>query len=181
MTQTSLVPSTHRIFTRVAPCAVAFLFTAAACDPGAEADDAEIEDEEIDGDTEEDDDGAFRGGEGIDQTDRSKLPVEAQAAMQAAEAAKRAPQFFLCPYYLSYEVIGFTELGDNTPEWFGAAAALFTANLPSWFATGGGGVGLLCGTTESAEPFMQARRFVPNVSSCVTSAPGQPAPWFVCS
>lgn len=172
MIHTSLVPSTHRIFTRVAPCAVAFLLTAAACDPGSEADDAAIEDEE-------EDDAAFRG-EGTDQTDRTSLPAEAQAAMQAAEAAKRAPQFFLCPYYLTYEVIGFTELGNTTPEWFGPAIALFTANLPSWFA-GGGGVVLVCGTTDSDEPFMATRRFVPNLSSCVTSAANQADPWFVCS
>lgn len=179
MNHASITPSQHRTFARVAACAAAFLFLSAACDPGSEVDDAELEDEE-DPDTSMDhDENVFRG-EGSDQTDRSNLPAEAQVAMQAAESAKAAPQFFLCPYYLSYEVIGFTELGNPTPEWFGAAAALFTANLPTW-SVGVGGIGLSCGTTESDEPFMQARRFVPNLSSCVTSTPGQPAPWFVCT
>ncbi len=168
--------------------AYALCLAPVACDPG-DGDDAELDDveERSSSSTEmEDHNGSsldpgavvFRG-EGTDGTDRYDLPAEAQAAMAAAEAAKAAPQFFLCPYYLSYEVIGFTELGNPTPEWFGAAAALFTTNTVSWSAANGG-VGLVCGTTESSEPFMTARRFVPNLTSCVTSG-NQTSPWFVCS
>jgi hypothetical protein len=200
MTHPLIAAPRHRTSVRAAFGAIAMLIAPVACDPEEGADDdAELDDDELSaavgndvhgdgqvarmearpainrvqpdaavGDVADPTDEAR--GEGT--VDRSSLPPAAQAAIAELETAKAAPQFFLCPEHLSDEVIGFTEPRPGI--------APFTANLPSWSADFGG-VTLVCGTNQVAEPSMAARRYVAGISSCVTSTPGQASAWFVCS
>jgi hypothetical protein len=142
------------------------------------------EDADLDADFSEDeffaeDEESAKGENSAGASDLLAMPPAAQAAMDAAEEARLAPQFFACPYYLTYDPTAFDEFGNSVNGWFGVALDLFVIDKPSWHVFGNS-LALVCGTTQSPHLFMSVRRNVQGVTSCVTSGIG-PHAWFVCT
>jgi hypothetical protein len=110
------------------------------------------------------------------------MPAEAVKAMQAARTLGLTPLFYACPPRLTFQPIAADANGnDVTTDWTAMRSTAYALDKPKlggnpmrWVA--------MCGTTQSADPWVSLRKILPaGTSTCTTSAVGVVPAWLVCT
>lgn len=108
------------------------------------------------------------------------MPAEAARAMREAQAL--APLFYECPPRIAFDPVALNGNGGPvTSDWTALRSVSYALDKPKlagnpmrWYA--------MCGTTQSADPWLSLRKALPaGYSTCTTSAVGVVPAWLVCT
>jgi hypothetical protein len=110
------------------------------------------------------------------------MPAEAAKAMQAAQTLGLTPLFYACPPRLTFQPIAADANGnDVVTDWTAMRSTAYSLDKPKLGGTPMRWVAM-CGTTQSADPWVSLRKILPaGYSTCTTSAVGVVPAWLVCT
>lgn len=110
------------------------------------------------------------------------MPAEAAQAMREASASALAPLFYECPPRIAFDPVALNGNGGPvSSDWTALRSASYALDKPKlagnpmrWYA--------MCGTTQSADPWVSLRKALPaGYTTCTTSAVGVVPAWLVCT